>query len=64
MTDSPYPGTPSWVKVFGLVALIAAVLFVILHVAAGGIGTIADHLHHGMSGDGPAIAILRQDAQS
>jgi hypothetical protein len=61
MTESPYPGTPSWVKVFGLIALIAAVLFAILHVAGGGIG---DHLHRGMSTDGPAIAILRQSAQS
>jgi hypothetical protein len=64
MTDSPYPGTPSWVKVFGLITLIVAVLFAILHIAGGGIGSFEDHFHHGMSADRPAVAILRQGAQS
>jgi hypothetical protein len=61
MTDSPYPGTPPWVKVFGMIALIAAVLFAVLHLAGVGIG---DHMHHGMSGDGLAVALLRQGTGS
>lgn len=34
-------GTPRWVKVFGIIAIIVAVLFIILLVAGGG--------HHGPS---------------
>jgi hypothetical protein len=30
--------TPRWVKVFGIVALIVVVLFVIVHVIGGGMG--------------------------
>jgi hypothetical protein len=34
MTDSPsYPGTPCWVKLFAIVAFMAVVLFVVLHLA-------------------------------
>jgi hypothetical protein len=32
------PGTPLWVKVLGIIALLALVLFVILHLAGGGMG--------------------------
>jgi hypothetical protein len=42
-----------------MIALIAAVLFVVLHLAGGG---MADHTHHGMSGDRPAVARLRHGA--
>jgi hypothetical protein len=31
----PYPGTPRWAKVFGIVALIIVLLFVILMIARG-----------------------------
>ena len=31
-------GTPRWVKVFGIVALVLVLLFVILHLAGGGLG--------------------------
>jgi hypothetical protein len=31
-----YPGAPRWVKVLGLVALIAVVVFVLVHLAGGG----------------------------
>jgi ABC-type transporter Mla subunit MlaD len=39
----PHPGTPRWVKIFALVALILLVLFVIVHLAGGGFR------HHGPS---------------
>ena len=31
-------GTPRWVKVFGIVALVLALLFVILHLTGHGLG--------------------------
>jgi hypothetical protein len=34
----PTTGAPRWVKVFGIVALALALLFVILHLAFGGFG--------------------------
>lgn len=34
--------TPRWVKVFGMIALVVVVLFVILHLTGGGLGR---HLH-------------------
>ena len=40
----PYPGsdgdtgTPRWVKVFGVIALLVLLLFVILHLIFGGFG--------------------------
>ena len=42
MPESPaYPGTPRWVKVLGIVAIVAALTFVIVHLAGGGFR------HHG-----------------
>jgi hypothetical protein len=36
MADSPpYPGTPRWVKVFGIIALVVVLLFVILMFTRG-----------------------------
>ena len=32
------PGTPQWVKVFGIIAIILVVAFVILHLMGGGFG--------------------------
>jgi len=32
------PGTPRWVKVFGLIAIILVLLFVILHLIGLGLG--------------------------
>ena len=32
----PHPGTPRWVKVFAIVALIVLIVFVIVHLAGGG----------------------------
>ena len=34
----PYPGTPRWVKVFGIIVIVLVLLFVILHLAGGGFG--------------------------
>lgn len=31
----PYPGTPRWAKVFGIIALVVALLFVILMITRG-----------------------------
>ena len=33
-----YPGTPRWVKVFGIFALVLALLFVVLHLTGRGLG--------------------------
>jgi len=32
----PYPGTPRWVKVFGIIAIVVVLLFIILLLAGGG----------------------------
>jgi hypothetical protein len=32
------PKTPRWVKVFGVIAILLILLFVILHLAGGGFG--------------------------
>jgi hypothetical protein len=56
-----YPGTPLWVKGFGIAALIAIVLFAVLHLAGGGMGNLMDH---GMVGHGPATPILEKGAES
>ena len=37
-TDFDVPPTPRWVKVFGIIAIVVFVAFVILHVAGGGPG--------------------------
>lgn len=36
------PGTPRWVKVFGIVGIVVVMLFLILHLAGGGAGR---HMH-------------------
>ena len=36
MAPSPYPGTPRWVKVFGIIAIVLLLLVVILVLAGGG----------------------------
>ena len=44
----PSGSTPRWVKAFGLVALIAAMVFGVVHIAGGG---LAHHTSH-LTGDG------------
>ena len=34
----PYPGTPRWVYLAGLIIVVPLVVFVIRHVAGGGMG--------------------------
>jgi hypothetical protein len=48
---SPYR-TPSWVKVFGVLAFIAIVIFAIVHLAGGGMGHMA---HGGMDAPVPPV---------
>ena len=36
--ESP-PGAPRWVKVFGIIALVLVLLFVVTHLAGGGLGS-------------------------
>ena len=33
-----YPGTPRWVKVLAIVAILLVLLFVVMHLAGGGMG--------------------------
>jgi hypothetical protein len=42
---SPYPGTPRWVKVLGIIAIVVVVLFVIMLLTGHGPGrhTPSDH---------------------
>lgn len=35
--ESP-PGTPRWVKVFGIIVIVLVLLFIILHITGGGLG--------------------------
>jgi hypothetical protein len=46
-----YPGTPRWVKVSGIVALVLVVLAIILIVAGGGQHGPGRHLPSGAPGD-------------
>ncbi|PZS36628.1 MAG: hypothetical protein DLM58_01400 [Pseudonocardiales bacterium] len=41
------PGTPRWVKVFGIIAVLLVLLFVILHLTGHSIG---GHTMHGIDG--------------
>jgi hypothetical protein len=42
--DGPAPGTPRWVKISGIIAVVVAVLFVILLIFGGGNHGPARHL--------------------
>jgi hypothetical protein len=39
-----YPGTPGWVKAFGIIAVVLIVLFVILHLSGYGPGGHMQHM--------------------
>jgi hypothetical protein len=34
----PYPGTPRWVKILVIVAILLILIFVVMHLAGGGMG--------------------------
>jgi hypothetical protein len=57
-----YPGTPRWVKGFGILALLAIVAFAVLHAAAGGIEHLFDHrmTDHPMPAHGPAATTHKE----
>jgi hypothetical protein len=38
----PYPGTPRWVYVFGLIVIVPVLVFVVRHLTGGG---FAEHAH-------------------
>jgi hypothetical protein len=53
MADLPrYPGTPRWVKVFGIVVLVLVALFAILHVEGHGLSDQASFGGHTAPGSG------------
>ena len=37
--DGEFPGAPRWVKVFGIVGVLLLLLFLILHLTGGGLGS-------------------------
>lgn len=39
----PYPGTPGWVKVIGIIAIVVVLLFVVLLVTRGPHGGLSRH---------------------
>jgi hypothetical protein len=47
LTSTAYPGTPRWVKVFGIIALVLILLLVVAMVASGGGHGPARHLPSG-----------------
>jgi hypothetical protein len=49
--SSPYPGTPRWVKVFGIIAFVVVLLFVILMFTRGP-GGHGPGRHTGSGGSG------------
>ena len=48
----PYPGTPRWVKVSGIIALVLVLLFLGLHFAGGG---PMRFMQHGPGGQMPSM---------
>ena len=51
----PYPGTPRWVKVFGIIALVLALLVgIIVLTGVGGEHGPGRHLPPGGAGDAPS----------
>jgi hypothetical protein len=53
MTDPPperesITSTPRWVKVFGIITLILILVFIILHLAGGGMGNHTPPIEHKM----------------
>jgi hypothetical protein len=43
----PYPGTPRWVKVFGIIAIVVVLLFVIMLLTGHGPGRHTPSSHAG-----------------
>ena len=65
MADSPpYPGTPRWVKVFGIIAVVVVLLFVILLLTRGPGGRGHGPGRHtgGDGGNTPLSSVTQGDA--
>jgi len=63
MADQPrYPGTPRWVKVFGIAALVVILLFVILLLIGGGHGPGRHTSSGALRGRTPPSSILQRGA--
>jgi hypothetical protein len=66
MTDPPpYPGTPRWVKVFGIIAVVVVLLFVILLLTGGpGRHGPGRHIPSGNAGGGtPPSSVTQHSVQ-
>lgn len=56
MADHPaYPGTPQWVKLFGITALVVVLLVIIIIVTGGGPGGHGPGRHLPSGGDTPPV---------
>jgi hypothetical protein len=57
-TATPYPGTPRWVKLSGIVALVLVLVMVIVLLASGGDHGPGRHMPSGGDGDARPAAYL------
>jgi hypothetical protein len=63
MADSPpYPGTPRWVKVFGIIAVVVVLLFVILMFTRGSGGRHGPG-RHSSGGHAPSFGVTERGVQ-
>lgn len=56
----PYPGTPRWVKVFGIIALVLVLLVVIMMFIVGGPHGPGRHIPSGDAGGGTPPSSVTQ----
>ena len=57
----PYPGTPRWVKVFGIIAIVVVLLVVIMLLTGHGTGR---HIpSDGAGGQVPSSSVIEEHAQ-
>jgi ABC-type transporter Mla subunit MlaD len=56
----PYPGTPRWVKVFGIIAIVVVLLFVIMLLTGHGPGRHTPSGH--ASGQVPSSGVMEEHA--
>ena len=59
-TDTP-PGTPRWVKVFGIIALVIVLLLVVMMVVSGGNHGPSRHMPSADAGRSMRPSILTED---
>jgi hypothetical protein len=56
----PYPGTPRWVKVFGIIAIVVVLLVVFMLLTGHGPGRHTPSGHAG--GEGPPTNVMEEHA--